>query len=523
MPGGKVWAVLLGIVLAGFGAYLLLTGLGRPVLWADEAEESLLSRSVLSKGYPSSYDGKRIISIFEDRRESNSKYVWTYHPWAQFYAIGTSMALFGKDTRGARVLCSLAGWLSLFVVGVLSLRWSKTRGWAFLAPALLLANPTFLNYCRQAKYFGLVFLVVPCVFYCYFTWQVRQDRNRAVLLGLVLALLFHVNYFVFAVSLLVLLLHWLMDWKQSSFRLRSTFWLAWIIAFVLTYPWYAYYRPFPGRRLFARTSLWVSWLSDFFSQANDYVFPGALILVAIALRYWKRETVKGEEGMNPASVRRLLWLYIGIGTFLASIIPYHSFRFMIATLPCGALLATDILFRLWKRSRALGVLAVALLLLTTAFQDLRRPGRLFSKASWRPPLMNFLHERAHPRETLLECVIDFLKKNATPEETLLVEDPALPIIFYTDMKTLNAQWDYARKNADSADWIMETAFFSLNKLKWNLTPELLGLKERYSSVHIVCPQTSQWRLIPDPTIHGFGLKQVPRQRVTFYRKIHGQP
>ncbi|MFH1620149.1 MAG: hypothetical protein ABIG11_09655 [bacterium] len=510
--------LLLWTAVAILGAYLLFSGLGSPALWGDEAETALVARSVIAKGYPSAYDGKRVLTLFKDRHESNSRYLWTYTPWAQFYATALSMKFFGQDTRAARLPFALAAWFSLFVIGALSFKWLGSGG-CMLAPLILLLNPAFINYARHCRYYGLVILMVPCVMLAYLAWYSKPGRGAALRLGIALAILFHVNYFTFGISTLALVLHWLTGPKTRLRRDISTFWIAWALAFVLTFPWYAYCRPYPAQQGLASSRLWLSWFWDYLIQTNDFILPAAFALTALWLSRVQGKGSKPDD--RAASARRLLWFHVALTIPMAAIIPYHSFRFIINILPCGALLCADMLFCLWKRSKALSAAACGLLLLTTFFQNIIHPSALLTMRTWRPPLLIGMNAKHALEPTSLDCIIDFLKQTAKPDQFILMDDPAYPVIFYTDMRILDGRLGDAGKMGMLADWILEEAVFSLTTPSRRLSPEALGLRGKFEKKQILCPAASPWRMTPEPEFRSMPLSEwesKPRP-VTFYRRI----
>src|ERR1700689_4282048 len=102
--------IRLSLILAAIAA-VYFCKLGHPLLWADEADTGILARNVLRFGTPTAFDGRNI-SLADDGAQLNRTLLSKKIPWVQYYVGALSLAVFGNDTGGLRVLFALCGLLS---------------------------------------------------------------------------------------------------------------------------------------------------------------------------------------------------------------------------------------------------------------------------------------------------------------------------------------------------------------------------------------------------------------------------
>jgi hypothetical protein len=136
---------------------LLLVGLGRVSLWEDEAGNAVLASRILIHGLPYACDGANWVTR-ERGMDANDRGLWTFEPWIALYVTAASIALCGKTQFGARFLPALCGWLAVLVLLKILRGWSKVPGSPLFATALFATSVPYLLYCRQSRYYPLVFL-----------------------------------------------------------------------------------------------------------------------------------------------------------------------------------------------------------------------------------------------------------------------------------------------------------------------------------------------------------------------------
>src|SRR5580658_2099845 len=122
--------------------------LDRPPLWEDEAYTGVQARNLLHHGYPTAYDGRNVL-LYENGAQLNRDLVPEEAPWAQYYLGALSLAVFGDNAAGLRVLFALAGLLAFFpLYAVLK---SRVKYPDLIAAVALLA-PQIVLFQRNARY-----------------------------------------------------------------------------------------------------------------------------------------------------------------------------------------------------------------------------------------------------------------------------------------------------------------------------------------------------------------------------------
>ena len=220
------WPFLM-VALAGLA--LVLTGLGRDYLWADEGDTAVLAANITKFGVPKAWDGVTFIDSDKGAR-LNPDLVMMTSPWLQYYVAAASFLIFGKQTFAARLLFALAGWLTVLFAYRLVLRTTANHWAAFCGAAILVGSVQFLLYCRQCRYYApsmLLTLVLVRIFL-----QMKSARQCAVF-ALVAILLFHAHPIssvpIIALGVLTLI------YRPFS-RQRRWFWMAAPAIIALTAP-----------------------------------------------------------------------------------------------------------------------------------------------------------------------------------------------------------------------------------------------------------------------------------------------
>ncbi len=164
--------------------------LDRPLLWGDEADTGIAARSILRHDYPLEYDGRNL-SVFQNGAELNRNLVRIRVSWGQFYVGALSMALFGNNAGGLRLLFAIIGLLAFFPLHAVL----KPRvKYPDIIAALVLTAPQIVLFQRNARYYSMLILL-----YAALVWLVSakpmSERIRSVLASLVFILLFHTQSF----------------------------------------------------------------------------------------------------------------------------------------------------------------------------------------------------------------------------------------------------------------------------------------------------------------------------------------
>ncbi|HVW19655.1 MAG TPA: hypothetical protein VHC86_00425 [Opitutaceae bacterium] len=398
-------------------AALYLWGLDRPLLWSDEADTGIEARGVREHGLPSPFDGRNL-SLFDNGSQLSRGFLSKKIPWVQYYVGAASLALFGDDTRGLRLLFALLGLSAWFPLRAL-LR-GRVRA-PDLAAALLLLAPQIVLFQRNARYYSLLVLG-----YAVLLWLLsapfRRPWIRPAGVGAVFVLLFHTQPFAAACAGGSLFLFALLFRRGEAAALL----LAAVAGFASWLAWYAALGPglaASATTLESITSDFSGWLSVFadglFAMVLDLDAVGAvpLLLLAVALGMalprrsrvlgLLREPLVGLVGINlvvQAVATAGLLGYETADRFAILRYMPHLLLFSLAGLAVA-------LEGLGTGGAALAALAVAVLsnLASASFWIQPRAGRV--PLSWMPAVAG---EIFHPPPDALAAAVGELRASAPP-------------------------------------------------------------------------------------------------------------
>ena len=188
-------------------AYLSLVNLDRVGLWGDEAINKTIGATLLATGDIKGWDGRNLTGGINGR-SLNAELRDTWPPLS-YPVTGLSMALFGDDPGGARVLHALLGLAGLafchmFLRQVLGRR---ERRLLLLAFAFIALSADLSLFFRQARYYSLTFLALFAMLYGYERFR-RTGRVRHYLLMTGAALAGFFSHYTSGAAAIVALACW---------------------------------------------------------------------------------------------------------------------------------------------------------------------------------------------------------------------------------------------------------------------------------------------------------------------------
>jgi hypothetical protein len=89
------------------------------------------------------------------------------------------------------------------------------------------------------------------------------------------------------------------------------------------------------------------------------------------------------------------------------------------------------------------------------------------------PIIRFLSEITSSYQNTLEDVVLFLRKNARANESILVLDSEFPLVFYTDMRIIDAYLHPRLMADDLPDWIFAESASGVSGTKELRPPSVL--------------------------------------------------
>ncbi|MDE2510885.1 MAG: hypothetical protein KGL74_07170 [Elusimicrobia bacterium] len=543
--------------LIALGAVLLLWSLGRPALWQDEAETALRAETILETGLPR-MALRGVVATAQPsmvKSEGNAAGVWTWDTWLPAYLTAASFAVLGATPFAARLPFALAGILTLALWWRVCADGEKDeladrRAWAPEAGLALLAlSPAFLLFCRQSRYYALVALGTPLVFW---SWRrLLEKKPYGVLaVALTLNLLLHASFAFFATACLALALDAALRLDECPRAPR--FWAAAALTAALAAPAAWYFRVWdrPGNHLYGWLES-LEFLKTFLLWSAAFLVPSALVGAAFTRRWialaagfvllcglvgegpWSLTCavalwlgILAAAGAEPApygvmNLRRMCLLLIaatlGLLAFGAAE-PYG--RYLAGILPAVAYLVARALSSLGRGRPAaiagLCVLAVSsnlfFLAPLKAAQALSAPDEPSASVSGmmrqrlrdlplRSDLARFGGEILAGREGYVESVAAAMK--AGGGSTFFSDADELSLMFATPLRPM---YPDEFKTAEP-DWILPSPWLSLS-------PELaarvreLALSGRYEAVLVAAPRLL-WQNNPDPLFRDFAPGRGP--------------
>ena len=162
-----------GSVVAVVGLFLALSlpNLGALAFWNDEATTAVLAQSILRTGLPVCTLGRN--DLCPNPADRNRFGVEANHGWLPHYLCALSFRAFGTSEWAGRFPFVLCGAATVLVAALLGrLLYGPLCG--VLAGLLLAVQPTFIQYCRQCRYFSTAMLVFLLCVGAYHLVRVRR-------------------------------------------------------------------------------------------------------------------------------------------------------------------------------------------------------------------------------------------------------------------------------------------------------------------------------------------------------------
>jgi len=481
---GNRWirATLYGLLMA-LACFALTYDLGDRLMWGDEAETALLAANINKYGLPRVEDGKNRITIY-GAADANEQGVWIWSPWLDEYVVAGSFLLFGKSTIAARLPFALIGLASVALLGLVARRIYGSHKVAMGAMLLYVTCVPFLLHARQCRYYAILMLAQIWLIWSYQRILEGGRIRGGVQASLALAVQFYCNYMVIPGNLLGLGLASLLLCRRHPGLIRT---MAATVggAALLAAPWLAYAST--SRQLKGLDWLDAAGKAAFhIANINAHIFPLVLLLVPLVMMIRRREEPA------PHAMTALLWLLPASQVLCLSFLPFKYFRYATPMIPVIVLLGAAILM-----TRLKPLWLGTLLLMITAFTN------LFSVAG--AALFGDLRSPGLPFVT---------------EQTVFVPDPEFPLIFYTDMRVLDARF---RKLHEEPDWIIPASPSGLVQRTLPVPPYIDAL---YEKVTLQVPASPRNGSRPDPNHFAFFTTRQSEQLVLYKkrpRRVELQP
>jgi hypothetical protein len=528
---GIAVAAIAVVIVSGF---LIFFRLDQRLLWQDEAETALLARNILIYGVPKAYDGKNLVSQ-EVGREYHADYVWRWTPWLEKYVTAASFGLLGESTYTARLPFAVIGLLSVISIYPLAVVLFRDRWVGVLAMAFLALSVPFLLHVRQCRYYSLAIVASIWVLY-FFVGLARRSRGAVAGFTVAMSVLFHSNYLMFIATAIALApcALWL-GFDRSALRRGA---VAAGLILLLNGPWALYFDLF-GKTTEKQVAPFLSNLIFYLALANRYTFPGAALLIFVALAWLLR---RDQLLLNSRTWRPFLALVAIPAIYLIAVstAPWSFYRYTVNLLPLAAVLLAFMCHRLLRWNRIVGGLFIACALLTGVLSQLSgapfsyslytlpSEGRSFPICDTFFPLGNYLYEVTHSYFGPMEELLLHLRQAVRPGDRVFISYGDLVLQFYTHLEVRGGQSGRELTGWPDPQWIIVRSFF-----RFADRPVLRADAERTwnwlrtgvrTSDYQKLPATRTdfpWDDIPEPQLHWFREPEGGRTMQVYRRKELG--
>jgi len=522
--------VAYGFISLAAGLWLFWRLADRP-LWVDEAETAVLAEHTSRLGLPYARDGRNDIAFLTRQHWVNAEGVWLWSPWLDEYVAAGSFLLLGQTTFAARLPFALVAWGTVVLLTWLAWQLRRSHELALMTALLLVNSVPFYLHARQCRYFALAMgaQVVLLVGF----WLVARGKNALggwLIVG-ALVVQFYSNYIAVVGNGLALAIAVLARRKRHPELLSQAFTWAGGVA-LAALPWVMYSGMLKHQARATGSDWTLEKLGYYLMRLNDHLLPLALLLVPVAWWGW-RLLSKGQpnagatvaaDGIPATEAPKLVdaeislvWLLVGcvIGDVAAAWMAQGEFfRYLIPLVPVAALLSAEICYHcLPQRGLRWGM--VAMLCLSNVWNW--AGGRAWnSPQELGSPIWVYAQELSQPYTDRLEDVVAYLQAHGTPEQSVLVANEEMPLIFHTGMQILDARMQPAIDVNDPPDWILtESPSAMVDKAKADVPP---ALADAYERIELPVHDNPSYSNHPDPDLREPFTTETMRTLVLYRRK-----
>jgi dolichyl-phosphate-mannose-protein mannosyltransferase len=492
--------------LFGFALFFFLYHLDNRLLWGDEAETALLGKNIVRFGIPKTVDGLNHITVLGNLRDENATHVWTWAPWLPEYLVAGVYSIFGQTTWSSRVAFAAIGWLSVVLLGHVVYRIYRDHRIALGSAFLLATSEVFLLHSRQCRYYSIT--VFAEVLLSYGAFELLSNRKRAIsLLAAALILQFYTNFIVAAANFpLLIALGWFNRGQRQILR-RLLFALA--LFALAAAPWLLYAHPWQQSGELIHENLITQAL--YYGTEWQFHFVPWIFLLLPLIRFFSKRRVSQTPATTTTQLEQSFAILI-VGYFIVLLLPPAELRYLLPLLPVGCLLAAAWLFRYlpWP------ILATAILALqaTTNFIAIATTLGLERKHSLRFPLIQFTRSLNETYVDRFADVRDFFAKEARPGQTVLVQDPEFPLIFYTGLKIIDVRLTTPE---GMPDWILPQSASGLIAQGPITITE--SVKDYYEPISIRVHDSNRRGNVPHPDVYQYRTTDKMSDFLIYQKKI----
>lgn len=531
------WLVLILVCATIF----LFLNLGNSHLTIDEANTGYLSKNVLKYGYPRIYDEKNMMPIFNEN-SINKMSAWIEQPWLQYYITAASLKIFGVNSFGARFPFSLFGLISILVVYFLALELTDSKRAALLSSFLMTVSVPFMLYARNCRYYSLVFLFGPLCAMEFLKWIRTSQLKYLLWYGVAAVLLFYSFYPMSACIILSTAVYEFGVHRKQVGRYLATH----VGIGLCCIPWLV----IGGIGTPAGSGVSIKFMlqEGFFLyiwKLHVYMFPFvALVVIWLICKLFCRIGILEQKEVCVRWNKKYL-MYSGVLCYFVIIcfVPMIVSQYLVGIMPFIYILFAVMLLKLSEYGKWL---FISMLLLGSLTNVLNISPFIVAKAltkdtkaiSWfmknpqsivlfgttpsldyylneylevRFYLFDFLYEITHDYDTRMEGIVDYLKENGSPSDTVLSWwGETNVLLFHTNMKIVYHPFPMAQNReqikkmvdySGQIDWVACDGIFKQKDMSQTKLDPMFGDIDTQNHFNVNLNRDYDKILIPYPKMY----------------------
>jgi len=525
--------------------FLLFWNLGDQYLWHDEVQTALLAKSTLEYGYPKALMGDFLVVTDETYGPGRS---YIAQPWLQNYVCAAAFLLFGDSNTSARLIFAIFGFFSFYLIYVLAYRLFEEKLLARFSVVVAATCVPFLLMLRQCRYYSLtVFLSLALlIFYINF---LERKKFSSIFFVATSFLLFQANFGCLIPLLAAVFICFVLLERRR--KLLAQFLKMYACIFILLLPWAILYKIW-SESIHAPSGLIFHNAKFYLSKVNRYFLPYraiAITLIALLIFKWKSRTagiVKQFFATKKGKSIIFLNIIFLVNWFFLWFADANSARYIVHIAPLFFIFAA---FLIWRPMEWSKILAAALLI-TLCFSNLlhgsffyvaakpfmpfairasawardrgiisarfekkinKEAARVIDRAILKTHFFDYLYEITNDYDGPMEGVVEYLRRNARPGETIKTHlFNANPLFYYTDLKVdtdftkeTYPEWIFLR------DYWTEDGFYKTEYFK--------NIEKRYDKIELDYPDI-WWENRPDDMSHHYFKTAPLKKKISIYRR-----
>lgn len=515
-------------VIVALAAFLLLYQLGQRPFWQDEAETACLAKNVLKYGLPRVTDGVNIISQ-EQGREYGQDLIWSWSPWMQIYVSALGMKLGGQNTFAGRLPFALAGVICVLLTYRLVRVHFADVQWARLAALFLALSVPFLLFGRQNRYYTLGAILTILSLEAFIPRRASSWAN--VLAGVSMGLMFHANYLLlFSFGPAIVVAKCLVERQLPRFK---DLLIMGVCAMVIIVPGFMMYGIGKQGGMLDFTKIPAN-IGNYFADFVQFMLP---LPVAVYLVWrWRRFFLAFMFKHAPEDRAERMMLLMGLtmlgSVLILALIPQRFLRYLVHLYPLLAVMLAWLCLKIWRNHKPCGALLGGLLLFTNWMHIIpmevlgivNRPWQTDPQMLAYPniPIRLLLAELVHGYPDVNGRIIDFFKKNAHKNDTILITYGDLPLQFYTDFKILGGLRADDPDAVNNPEWLLKRSVSRTDRDGFLVQSDdvilnVLNLERDYDRIDLGVPD-DMFGNRADPYYHQFVPQEEPYQTLVVYRR-----